>query len=172
MNLSTFCRAHITQSYAISILWYALGHSSIPSSHDFICKITSLYRNFILNNHNNIPKTYGSECYRIALNFAQLHPKYGGLGLLMIPKYLDVIRFMHLIKIIRSPNSSAFHILTHLCNLLTHPWNLGLYGLLCNKPIIQKQINHSPLIKSLHTFITYFPINKLLQPSIPPLILT
>jgi len=171
LNLSTFGRARTAQSYALSCIWYTLGHSNLPSSHDYICKITSLYRNFVLNNHDSIPDKFGSECYRISLNSAQLHPKYGGLGLLMIPKYLDVIRFMHLVKIIRRPNSSTFHILAHLCNVLTHPWNLGLYGLLCNNPIIQKQINHSTLIKSLHALISYFPINKLSQPLIPPLIL-
>jgi len=36
LNLSTLGRARTAQSYALSCIWYALGHSNLPSSHDYI----------------------------------------------------------------------------------------------------------------------------------------
>ena len=126
----------------------------------------------VLNNHGNIPNQFDSKCYIIYFNTAQLHPKYGGLGLLTILKHLDVIRFMNVVKIIRFPESSTFHVLSLLSNILTKPWILRLYGLHYNWPKVNKQINNSPCIKSLGNLITYCPINKLSQPLIPSLIPT
>lgn len=154
LGLSTFGRAITGRSYALASVLYPLRFTHDNVSGPLVTRINCLYRNFVLNHKINIPTHLGSECYRMSVQDAALHPKYGGLGLLDLPTYLSSLRFKTLLQLLLTSSCNAMYLLKALCNSCTQPFCLGIHALFMNHPYVTRMLKCSPCLTALRHYAT------------------
>ena len=157
LNFSVFGRAATGRTYVLSGLLYALRFVSDPGDSNLVRKINSLFRNFVLNNKPCLPSRLGSECYRMGVADACLHPKYGGVGMLDVPLYVSCMRFDTLLRVLKSNQSRSLPVLRALLRLTTWPYNLGVHALFCHHAAITRMFKSSPMLTALHCYVAQWP---------------
>ena len=160
LNLSVFGRAATGRAYALSSVLYPFRFTNDPVASSLVIKINSIYRNFVLNNKAEFPIHPGTECYRMSVKDAALHPKYGGVGLLDVPVYLSAIRFKTLLQLLLTPDSTAVYLIKAVANSCTKPFFLGIHALFLSHAYVTRLLKSSRCLTALHEYVVKCPLHR------------
>ena len=158
LRMTTFGRAQTARSYALSKALFALTYTAMDPT--MFKHMHWMYRNFVLNHKVAVPHP-GTECYRMGVRDACLHPKHGGIGMLHLPTYVQSMRFSTICHILQCPDSPVFRCMSALCKVATAPWRIDHAALLWSAAPIRSLLKqHSPSLHMMSEYVEQTPPHR------------